>query len=42
MTEFEVHDLEHSLESGVLARYLVDVDVGVGFQDAADHLIRSY
>ena len=38
VSEFEVHDLEHSLESGVLARYLVDVDVGVGFQNAADHL----
>ena len=36
--EFEVHDLEHSLESGVLARYLVNVDVGVSLQGAADHL----
>jgi hypothetical protein len=38
VAEFEVHDLEHSQESGVLARYLVNVDVRVGLQGAADHL----
>ena len=38
VAEFEVHDLKHSLESRVLARYLINVDVGVGLQGAADHL----
>jgi hypothetical protein len=38
VAEFEVHDLENCLESGVLARYLVNVDVGIGLQGAADHL----
>lgn len=38
MAEFKVHDLEHSMVSGVLARYLVNVHVGVGLQGATDHL----
>ena len=38
VSEFEVHDLEHSLESWVLARNLFNVDVGVGLQGATDYL----
>ena len=38
VAEFEVHDLENCLKRRVLARYLVNVDVGVGLQGAADYL----
>ena len=38
VAEFEVHNLEHSLESGVLARYPFNIDVGVSLQGSAYHL----